>query len=243
MKNLKLYVVALLAAGVMFVAPSFIKAAVMVQGPTQTTHPIATTTTDWSGALPFSQFDPALGTLTEVTLTLSSNLDTIMTVTNNGGSSSSGTIKTELQISVWDPSKAFSFLGSQPVLDIIAPSRDYTLGVGGSYTSDLLTASGSTTRDYTDSSILSEFTGLGSLSLSATTKTYSLLANTGGNTTATQVTNAGADGFITYTYDSAPVAAPEPSMLAIFGFGAIGLVGYLWRRNRAVQGKACQGKV
>ena len=51
--------------------------------------------------LSFPQFNPALGTLTAVTITLSGTLDTTLTVTNQGSSNSSGSATTEVQVSVW----------------------------------------------------------------------------------------------------------------------------------------------
>jgi hypothetical protein len=50
------------------------------------------------------------------------------------------------------------------------------------------------------------------------------LSNGGGNSSASQVTDAFLDGSVTYTYTPAPV--PEPSNLLLFGLGGLALLGY-----------------
>ena len=94
-------------------------------------------------------------------------------------------------------------------------------------TSDTLATTGNNPWSYNFPAVLSEFTGLGSLALSASTHTNTLLDYSGGFTTASQGTYGSATGQVMYIY----TAVPEPSALALLGAGALGLFGYAWRRR------------
>ena len=230
MKNSKLLAVALLAVAALAVAPPVVRAA--VQGPTVTTTPIPSTLTDWAGHLSFPKFNPALGTLTDVTLQFSSALASTWTVTNsNSGSRTNGSVYIEMAVGVSDPALLIT---DQPQLDFDSPSHAYNLAPSGSASFGPFTSSETSgVYDYTAPGILSEFTGAGSIALSAQTLSTTWVSYHGGNVHVDQVTDASATGYVTYTYDP-PAHVPEPSMFAIFGIGAIGLVGYILRRKRAV---------
>jgi hypothetical protein len=197
----------------------------MISGPFTTSTPIPYTLTDWTGSLSFPMFNSALGTLTEVDMTLNGAMQTTLTVTNNSPDSSSGNAKTEVQMSVQDAGLHFS----PPQIDFNSPAFGYSLAGGGNVTSGLLTSSSSNSAVYTLSAILAEFNGPGTIVLPASTFTQTLLANTGGNTAASQVTQADLTGTVTYHYN--PV--PEPSTFALFGVAALGLLACARRRRAA----------
>ena len=208
MKNLNLPCVAVLAAVVMVVAPSFVGPSLVragTIGPTVTTTPIPTTKTDWGNTLSFPQFNPAQGTLTQVALQFSSSLDTILTVQDLSGSGSVGSTHAEVQVAVSDPNNGL--IADQPQLDLSSPSYPFSLAANQTLVSGLLTKTQTSgIYDYTDPRVLSEFTGLGTISLSASTSTSTWVNYTSGNVDSTQVTHANATGWVTYTFTPVPRA-------------------------------------
>jgi hypothetical protein len=186
---------------------------------------ISSALTDWSGNMVFPQFDSSLGTLMSVELYVGSSFDTVLTVSNTGDSSSSGWAKTEVQVFVLDSG---NYLGiDAPQLDLYSPQYNFSLGANQSITSGQINKSGTFNQTYTDSNILTEFTGAGNITLNASTVTNTVISYTGGNTNATQVTHASATGKITYNYE--PV--PEPTTLVLLASGLLCLV-FCLRRKR-----------
>jgi len=194
---------------------------------------VASTLTDWAQNINITKFDSGLGTLTGIEITVTTSATTSITVENTSLSSSSGNVRTEITLSLLDPS---GFLvGSNPFIDGFIPSvaATYSLNAGesvvlGPYSRNL--SSGPV--DYSDSDILSEFTGVGNIVLTGTTFTQTLLGNSGGNTSSSQVTTANANVKVVYTYD----AVPEPGTYALLGLGlGAGGVAYLRNRRSAVK--------
>ncbi len=178
--------------------------------------------TDWSEAFTFATFNSELGTLLSVQVTVSTSATTTITVENTGTSASTGSVRTNLQLTVSDPAGLFALdpNTTYPQIDInvpnAAPSYDLSSGqsvVLGAYTRN----SGNITSLYDSSAILSQFTGNSSdtINITLATLAQTLLANSGGNTSASQITTATGNLTITYTYD----AVPEPSTYALVGLG------------------------
>jgi hypothetical protein len=192
-------------------------------GPVTTSTPILSTPTDWLGDLTFPQFNPSNGTLDSVTLVLSGSYATTLTVQNLASASSSGTAQTELQMAVQDAGNKLNV----PELQLVSPGYTYTLSPSGSITSGLLTTSGIDNETYTSSALLAEFTGTGTIALPASTMTFTILTNRGGNTYTSQVTDAALTGTVTYNF--APIAVPEPPAFALLGVGVAALLGFARR--------------
>jgi len=217
----------LLCLGVVAIVAIASSSQANTSGPFTTSTPISYTLTDWSNSLSFPKFNSALGTLTEVDLTFNAGMETTLSITNDSDSGSSGSANTNVQVSVDDPGSYFS----PPQVNFLSPTYYYTLAGGGNTTSGLLTSTGSYTGNLTLAGILAEFNGPGTIVLPASTFTQTYLANTGGNTAAEQVTDASLTGTVTYQYT--PTPTPEPGTLVLLGMGAIGLLGFAWRRRVA----------
>lgn len=179
-----------------------------------TTTPIPAATTDWSSSLAFQQFNPSLGTLSSVTLKFTGVMNTVVTATNNSQSDSSGTAKTEIQITVQD--NGGNLLA--PTIDLFSPLLSYVLAPGQSTTSGQLIKTGNSSSLYSSADILAEFTGPGSIILPASTFSQTSLTNTGGNTYASQTSTASLTGQVIYEY-----AVPEPATLSLLALGGLAL--------------------
>ncbi|MFA5291568.1 MAG: PEP-CTERM sorting domain-containing protein [Phycisphaerae bacterium] len=193
-------------------------------GPFFTTA-IPLTTTDWPGtpdatSLTFQQFDSSLGTLTKVIFNLSGFMNTDITVTNNGGTSSTGDAHTRLRLYIGYPTVESPTLSlGAPQIDISSDDFVFTnLAPGGSVSESFDDIYFSASKQYTAANILAAFTGAGTITLDADTLTQTVVSYSGGNTIATQITEASLEeGCVTYIYT--PV--PEPATIALLTIGAL----------------------
>lgn len=198
-----------------------------VIGPTVTTTPIASTQTEWNGNLSFPQFNQTLGSLTDVSLQYHTGISTTLTVKDLTGNGSSGQAFTEVAISIADGGGMLT--ADEPQLDVDSSHYPFSLSGNQTLTSGLL--GGNQTSgifDYTAPTLLAEFTGPGSVTLSATTLTTPQVNYSFGNISNLQVTDASLTAFVTYTYTP---AVPEPATLSLLVLGGVPL---LSRRRRRV---------
>jgi hypothetical protein len=171
-------------------------------------------TTDYTLPFTFAQFDPSLGTLDSVTLTL------------DGGSAFSGTIK-----NVAASAEDFEFTegvnleltgpAGADILGNASSSQSYTgLAAGGT------AAFGPVAPTFTAiSQVLSpaaagfsSFVGTGTVPFNLGTLTSETIRGGGGNQRATLTTTAGGHATLTYNYTNyTPAAVPEASTTVSFG--------------------------
>ena len=233
---LSLPISGLLLAGMTLAA----NADTIILGPNSVTN-----LTDFNGSFLVTQFNPALGTLNSVFLTLGTNFTTQLVVTNNSiETASSGNASTVLQSALYDATTTFT-----TPFNVLTPSgglfnlvdsqssapQGYNLVGGGSVTLNPPSKTGSLSSapNFTSGPVLSYFTGAGNASVSYRTFTSTALNNTGGNTAATQTTTDTLSATVQYNYTPASTDTPEPGTWAMLAAGAsTGLVALRRRRNK-----------
>lgn len=187
--------------------------------------------TDWSNRTgSFALFDSSLGTLLTVNIADTYQENSTLSVENSGSSSSSGTVRTEsdLTLGALDANQNAVISALLPTLAAFGTQRSYTLGAGGSVSglisNSSIMNSGFQTTNVAGDLAAFQMVGGGSGTVIANTFTQSLLGNTGGNTSAQQTTYGTGTFSIYYTYDDSTVPVPEPGMIGLFGLGALALL-------------------
>lgn len=191
-----------------------------------------TSDTDFGGAFFFPKFNTSLGTLNSVILTLGNSMTTTLTITNNSGTASSGSARTELQAALYDTGTTMSTPGNiltasggifHLIDDFQTNPASYSLSGSGSTVLNPPTknSSLSSSPDFTDVATLSYFTGTGNARVNYVTFTSTNLSNSGGNTTAAQATNDTLSATVVYNYTpAAPPGTPEPGTWAMMIAGS-----------------------
>jgi hypothetical protein len=197
-------------------------------------------TTDFTQANTFQLFDSTQGTLQSITITDAYGYTSNLTVTNGASSSSNGSANTKSSLTLSSTTSGVSsvistLLGGSHVLKPIGDEVDYNLNAGATMTGASNASNVSYSANDTTASDLAYFTmsGGGTANITGTTFTQTLLANTGGNTTASQQTSGSGTFTIVYNYVAAASTVPEPATWAMMLMG-FGFVGYGMRRRNAV---------
>jgi len=197
-------------------------------GPTSANDPQSTTVT-------FNQFDPALGTLTEVDIDLNSTLSGLVSVNastrNENEPSSGGTNSWNASFSLTMPGVSQSFFES----DSVSCTGTFNCTPPGNK-SPSFTETYSTT--FSAGSIPAGYMGTGTfdavfdldLSLSLLNQGDSLSSATGGGS-ATWDPPAFDGLVVTFKFTPTPTV-PEPGTLALLGMGALGGLGFARRRSK-----------
>jgi hypothetical protein len=174
--------------------------------------------TELNGNVVFPDFNPALGTLTSVLITLEGDIQGTIGLTNGDNASHTATGTTSVQYS---GGALISFTSS-------FSTGSQTIGAFGSYNSGTLT--GTNTGSDTVTSGLGPYIGAGgSWDLLVTTVSGISVLGGGGFIGASQTTDADAIGTVTYTYTPAGTV-PEPATLSLIGGALLGL-GVLGRKK------------
>ena len=219
-----------------FVALALIVAPVALAGTETFSTTIGPTLTNFSGQTgTVAQFDPTLGTLYQVIITLNGGGTTDITATGNNPASPTNftQLATSVAMQLTDPtdgsiSLIASELGGVPGLGAYTP---LVVVNGTPYDSGVLAMTG-TPVDQTLTSSLTSFIGGGNVTFDLAAIATTTTSSTGGVFTVGQTTEASGGVTVEYDYNPPPPPSgtPEPGTLTLFGTGLLGLAGMLRRK-------------
>lgn len=195
---------------------------------------VALQPTNLASFVDLQQFDPSLGTLQSVTVTLQGEIASLIKLESKNSTPATLTATVTGTVTLALP--AVGTLTATPVLSqsFNAASYDGIVDYAGTsgITYPLLNASASAIQSYTQPQLLAPFVGTGTLH--ASFDANAVAAFTGPSNKRTSVrTDAGGFASVTYTYLELRVpAVPEPETWTLMATG-LGLVGWLASRRRA----------
>lgn len=181
-------------------------------------------------------FNTSLGTLTGVSLTLYGHSVTDLTLTNDSATVSEASASTRTRLTFSSSiSSLNSLIGGTYKIQLLPTTDEVLLNPGQSVS--FMDLSDNDSYVVTGlNSILSAFNataGQNTFTISCSSATRLLTSVTGGNSSATQNTEAGCGATVIYTYTAAPTPqpTPEPASLALVGLGLAG-VGVVRRKAK-----------
>lgn len=196
-------------------------------------------TTDFSNQTgTLDLFNTSLGTLTGVSLTLYGRSITDLTLTNSSGSLSEASASTRTRLTFSSSISGInSLIGSTYQIQLLPSTDEETLSPGQTMSFNDISDNDSYVVTGLNS-ILSAFNasaGQNTFTISCSSATRLLTSVTGGNSDATQNTEAGCGATVTYTYTAAPTPqpTPEPASLALVGLGLAGVGAVRRKAKRA----------
>ncbi|WP_458324546.1 choice-of-anchor E domain-containing protein [Roseobacter sp. A03A-229] len=219
-----------LAAAVMAVSATASAAATISFSDTVAIQP-----TDWSETASVSQFDPSLGTLTSVRVTLFGEVEGNAAAESLDGSPSEVTLDVEARITATGAGLPAALGVVAPVASVVETFTafdgvvDFDGGSGATFLG--LTSDDSVVNIFNDAATLAFFTGLGTADIDLTGE--GLSSGSGAGTLLTQFsTSAGATLTVEYTFDEdgglTPVPLPAGAPLLLGALAGL----HLLRRRR-----------
>ncbi len=155
-----------------------------------------------AAAINCSQFNPALGTLNSVAITVSGSIAGSISLQNTGTQQETVTATTHSQFSLHNPLAGFSF--SSPLFTATLSTGSVTVPAGTTVPFNNLSSGTSTSGPLTNSATLIPYEGAGTFAISFDTVTDLQLTGAGGNVDAVQSTTASANVTVVYNYTPAP---------------------------------------
>ena len=206
---------------------------------------------NYPAGLQFAKFNTSLGSLSSISIQLYIDYKSVLNIVNSSLVTSTGDAATRITAKATFASGAIAQSG------YVMPAFTYALAAGATLGATLFSTGDANLNggdggpisllknlsNVTDKAAYSalgsnnfDLTGTGFSGITFRTLTDTVVANTGGATSATQITNLDVDGIITYTYTAAPVGppppvgVPEPMTAAVLMAGLAGLAGIRRRR-------------
>ena len=167
------------------------------------TNPLSTTEINQTGSL--SLFDSNLGTLTGASLTVTGNLESVVTFANSAAQNQRIRLTSSSDVGLSSSLGAVHQLFNHSSdLSIAIDTGLQTLASGATYVSPLLTDQKILTANLNTALAALSAPGGGNFNVNCTSHSGVSVSGGGGNVGYSQATRAGCGATITYTYDPAP---------------------------------------